>query len=42
VRIDELDGSAKGNSTAAAEALQAYMQLEQSGELNSVTAGNIR
>jgi hypothetical protein len=42
VRIDDLDGSAQGNSTAAAEALQAYMQLEQSGELNSVTAGNIR
>lgn len=41
VRIDDLDSRTQGQP-AAAEALQAYMQLEQSGELNSVTAGNIR
>jgi hypothetical protein len=42
VRIDEVENSVQGQPRAAAEALQAYMQLEQSGEFNSVTAGNLR
>lgn len=41
VRIDDLENAQQGQR-AAAEALQAYMELEQSGELNSVTAGNLR
>jgi hypothetical protein len=41
VRIDELERPV-GNLQPAAEALQAYMQLEENGELNSVTAGNLR
>lgn len=41
VRIDDLDSATQGQA-AAAQALQAYMQLEQTGELNSVTAGNVR
>lgn len=41
VRIDDLDSATQGQA-AAAQALQAYMQLEQTGELNSVTAGNLR
>lgn len=41
VRIDDLENATQGQR-AAAEALQAYMELEQSGQLNSVTAGNLR
>lgn len=40
VRLDALENS--NGPAPAAEALQTYMQLEQSGELNSVTAGNVR
>ena len=40
VRIEDLEQARA--PTPAAEALQAYMQLEQAGELNSVTASNIR
>lgn len=42
VRIDDLENNVRGGTAPAAEALQAYMQLEQSGDLNSVTAGNLR
>jgi hypothetical protein len=44
VRLDDIDGNGGGDVAAplAAEALQEYMQLEQSGNFNATTAQNLR